>query len=334
MILGRGNNFSSRSEQYEVSIEGCGHIEMFVEQTEEMCALESAMYIADVMLEETAMEGTSNMEVLVEGVVSSFFTRLGDSVKKLLAKIKQWFMNVKKYLTMMITNGKDFAKKYKTEILTAAAKARGFKYKTFGEDKAETALNEILGGASNQDSGAIFGISAKLVKDAKDKSSSDLAREYLKENVWDGKESMAEFTTAIKEEIPEREEFEDFKSGPSANDLIQVLETAGDIVKALDKLKVEIEKNLTTVIKELDGASKDGDDEDKRVYTTAVTIATGIANTSVSLCNIAKETIKKYYKDAHFILKRLISHKPRKESYEPEGFGSEDSVLEAALRMI
>ena len=189
MILGKSNRTSSQNEfenyNFAISTEACGYTEIISDTTEELAALESALFVADVMLEEKALEGTTpeEMEVLLEGVVSSLYTRLKEVLKKLIAKIKQWFANVKKFFQVLFTHGKEFAKKYKSDIIKAQAKCKGFKYKTYKfrdgwKDLLETGeVQKVSGEVGAQD--PLNAADALLAQNPNESSSSELVKKYM-----------------------------------------------------------------------------------------------------------------------------------------------------------
>ena len=353
MILGRTNKSSSYNEfenyNFNISTEACGYTEIISNATEELAALESALFIADIMLEEKALEGTSpeEMDVLLEGVMSSLYTRLKEVVKKLIAKIKQWFANVKKFFQVLFTHGKDFAKKYKADIVKAEARCKGFKYKTYDfnggwKELLETnVILKISGEVAAQD--PLNEADKILAANKNETSTSELVKDYMSKELWgNGIDSQSEFNKECKEELYggslEREEFEDFSSGPSVHDMLEVLEQGAKVISNFEKSERNITSNCDKAVKHLEKAEntaakaiKKGETPSKR-YALAVEICKAEANHMLSVADIFKEALKVAMKDAESILKSLMRHKPAKEGFEGYGDDNAESILESAFR--
>lgn len=340
MILGNRSNQTTITNEfdainYNISVESCGYVDMFVEATEELAALESAMYVADVMLEEHVLEGATNVEVLLEGVMSGMFTRLKEAVQKLWAKIKQWFANVKKYFQMLFTHGKDFVKKYKTDIIKAEARCKGFKYNFY----------PLTGGKTKENASAsldAFKTAQGLVKEGE--SNADIIKGYMKQHHWNGEDSQTEFNKAYRETLygsDTREEYEDFSSGPSVQFMIKALETGADEVKAIEAVEKVLNSSCSKLIAELQKKENEsaktiaaeGGSLDK-AYSLAVELVKAESNHCLAVCDGQKEKVKTIMKDSESVLKRLITHKPKKEGFDGEGLEGHESILEAALKFI
>ena len=353
MILGRTNKSSSYNEfencNFNISTEACGYTEIISNATEELAALESALFVADIMLEEKALEGTSpeEMDVLLEGVMSSLYTRLKEVVKKLIAKIKQWFANVKKFFQVLFTHGKDFAKKYKSDIVKAEARCKGFKYKTYDFNGGWKKLLEFIivdkvsGEVASQD--PLNEADAILASNKNETSTAELVKDFMSKQVWgNGIDSQAEFNKELKEELYggslEREEFEDFSSGPSVHDMLAVLEEGSKVITKLDKAEKNLTSNCDKAVKHLEKAEntaakaiKEGETLSKR-YSLAVEICKSVTNHTLSISDICKEALKVAMKDAESILKSLMRHKPVKEGFEGYSDNNAESILESAFR--
>ena len=351
MILGRSSNTTVNefdNVDFNISTEACGYTEIISDATEELAALESALYVADIMLEEKALEGAApeELEVLLEGVATSVYGRLKEVLKKLLAKIKQWFANVKKFFQVLFTHGKDFAKKYRADIIKAEASMKGFKYKTYDFDGGWDSLLQM------KDVEKVFGSldalreADNLLSANKNDSSSELVKKLMKNVAWGDKfESQAEFNKAYKEGLYggslEKEEYEDFKKGPSVHDMLNILEQGSKVVTALDAAEKKIQGMCTKAISEIEKAENEAIRQVKkgetlsRRYSLATDICKAVANGIVSVIDIRKEALKTATRDAESILKALMRHRPVKEGFE--GFGNEDgneSILESALKLI
>lgn len=352
MILGKSNRTSSQNEfenyNFAISTEACGYTEIISDATEELAALESALFVADVMLEEKALEGTTpeEMDVLLEGVMSSLYTRLKEVLKKLIAKIKQWFANVKKFFQVLFSHGKEFAKKYKSDIVKAHARAKGFKYKTYNfkggwKDLLETGeIQKVSGEVGAQD--PLNKADALLSQNPNETSTSELVKKHMGKAWGNGIDSQAEFNKEFKEELyggsMEKEEFEDFSSGPSLQDMLAVLEQGSKVLTNMDKIERALTSNCDKAVKHLEKAEnnaakavKEGESLSKR-YSLAVEICKAETNLALSIADIYKEALKVAMKDAESILKSLLRHKPVKEGFEGYEDDRAESILESAFK--
>lgn len=350
MILGRSNQTGLSTNKFEaidynISVEGCGYVDMFVEATEELAALESAVYVADVMLEEHVLEGAANIDVLLEGVVSSVFTRLKEAVQKLWAKIKQWFANVKKYFQMLFTHGKDFAKKYKADIMKAHARCKGFKYDFYP-------VKDVKGIFGGQSIGNDYGpnpdpvtYAKSLLAKAGDKSNNEIVTELMKAQYWKGEDNQAEFNKEFKEELlggDAKEEFEDFNGGPSVQDMLFALENGAKFIQLLDKDEKLINRACSKCVSDIEkqeneaakAAAADSSKTLDKSYSLAVDMLKAEANHCVAIINTVKDVVKILMKDSESVLKRLVTHKPKKEGFELDTFDGSESLLESALKLI
>lgn len=356
MILGKGSSTQSIVNEFEnidfnISTEACGYTSIISDATEEIAALESALYVADIMLEEKVLEGATpeEMEVLLEGVVSSVYGRLKEVLKKLLAKVKQWFANVKKFFQVLFSHGKDFAKKYKTDIIKAAARANGYKYKTYDFAGGWGSLLDMvsLGKMSASLSGAVPLAAADKVIGSKpnEKSTTELTKAVMKDTWGSNYDSQAEFNKEFREKLyggTEKEEFEDFNKGPSVQDMLTILEQGAKVITNLDKSEKAIRTQCDRTIKDLEKTEnevaksvKSGETYDSKRYTVATEICKAGANCLISVADIYKEAIKVAMRDAESILKGLLRHKPVKEGFEGAYLeDGNDSVLESALKLI
>lgn len=358
MILGKGSNtYSSQNEfeniEYKISTEACGYTTIISDATEELAALESALYVADIMLEEKALEGATEeeMDVLLEGVMGSVYTRLKEVLKKLIAKVKQWFANVKKFFQILFSHGKDFAKKYKTDIVKAAARCKGYKYKTYkfhGGWKNLMDMPQVTIVTGEIQSMINTAIADDLMaKNKNETSTPELVKIYCQNTLWRNKsyDSQTEYAKDFKEEMYggdlEREEFEDFNKGPSVQDMLFVLENGQKTISAIEKYERAVTSQCDKTIRLIEKAEteaakdlKDGESPSKR-YAVATDICKVSANHVLSCTDIYKEAIKTASRDAESILKGLLRHRPAKESFEYFDESNEgESILESALRLI
>lgn len=352
MILGRSSNPTTNefdNIDFNISTEACAYTEIISDATEELAALESALYVADVMLEEKALEGATpeEMEVLLEGVMTSMYGRLKEVLKKLMAKVKQWFANVKKFFQILFSHGKDFAKKYRADIVKAQARAKGFKYKTYDFNGGWGALLDMYDGKKILDIDPLDKAD-DILKNAKEgTSTTELVKQYMQTNHWGGGkfDSQAEYNKEVKEALYggsfEREEFEDFSKGPSVQDMLKVLEQGSKCIANIDKSERGIQNQCSKTLREIEKAEREAAKEVKageklsRRYSLATEICKAVANAIIGGLDIYKEAIKTATRDAESILKSLLRHKPAKEGFEGEEFDEgTESILESAFKLL
>ena len=136
----------------------------------------------------------------------------------------------------------------------------------------------------------------------------------------------------------EKEEFEDFTSGPSVQDMLVVLEQGSKVLTSMDKAEKTLTSNCDKAVKHIEKAEntaakavKEGESLSKR-YSLAVEICKANSNFTLSMMDIYKEALKTAMKDAESILKSLLRHKPVKEGFEGYEDTEGESILESAFR--
>lgn len=94
--------------------------------------------------EGVALEG-SRYEAVFEGAISDTMEKVKAFLKKLWEKVKAFFHQVKRYIDAMFMSGRDFAKKYKKDIIDADKTLKDFSFKMFeyADEKLDTMTNEI-----------------------------------------------------------------------------------------------------------------------------------------------------------------------------------------------
>lgn len=153
-ILGKGNQTNSFTdievpvmEGYDVETAGDAYAHQ--EFVQDMVSVYEAMHTIDIaeievrknnggVALESCTEGIEEFEAVTESAFSSVGQRLKAALEKLWAKIKGFFKSIRKYFDYLFMNGKDFAKKYQTEIVKSVARADSeFKVEMYEYDNAK-----------------------------------------------------------------------------------------------------------------------------------------------------------------------------------------------------
>ena len=138
-ILGKGNQYNSFTdievpvmEGYDVETAGDAYAHQ--EFVQDMVSVYEAMHTADIaeielrknnggVALESCTTGIEEFEAVTESAISNVGQRLKAALQKLWAKIKGFFKSIRKYFDYLFMNGKEFAKKYQTDIVKAVARA-------------------------------------------------------------------------------------------------------------------------------------------------------------------------------------------------------------------
>lgn len=403
-----GNRFNSHQENvyesydFHVSIEENGYMDFMMESFEESSRLTQSLYAADSMLESMYHQGVDVTDLVTEAS-NSFFQRTKEFLEKLWAKIKQWFDKVKRFFQILFTSGKEFIKKFESDIRTAASNCSGFKYQFYDvktdklkklSQRVETYTNDATQKLSSEtDKITLTSFTMKnaskvrinkdkeydLEKDttiyttntknnryvsqtekntggwtkkkdyynylnvtldeetavvqAKDKAKNS-AIKYFKDITDKSFENTSELQTLLKEAIlgDSREEFEDFSKGPAYTEMM-------DWVSEYQKTKEELDKSEKSIKRALDKSRSEVDENYKNFdgEKQAIKVLDYIKEKAQHTCNYAltalealKEIRKTLYKDSQSVLKSLLRHKPKTESYYRND--NYDDMLEFALR--
>lgn len=356
MILGKGSYTKTNEFEnvdFNISTEACGYTSIISDTTEEIASLESALYIADIMLEQKVLEGATEdeLETALEGVMSSMYERLKSIIKKLIAKIKQWFENIKKFFQILFSHGKDFAKKYKTDIVKAAARCNGYKYKVYDIVGGwKTLLEYAVVDKSGRE--VAFNDAMKAAREVmeankNETSTAELTKIHMQKVIWrDSSDSQAEFNKDFREKLlngnDSKEEYEDFKEGPSVYDMLNLLENGQKVISKLETAQKNMTSLCNNVLRDIEAAEKKsvnrivdkGEGELSKIFTVATDICKASANHCIAVLDIQKEVLKTCMKDAETVLKGLLRHKPKTESFAGDFEDGSESILESAFRCL
>lgn len=311
-------------EGYDV--EAGGDAAAHQEFVQEMVSVYEAMHAADMaeielrrnnngVALESCTEGVDEFEAVQESAVSGVYEKIKTALKKLWAKIKGFFKSVRKYFDYLFMDGKDFAKKYQTEIIKAAAKADdSFEFKMYKFDD-----NKI----DNTDAG-IYGKALKAVTshlNIAEKDSNAIEKDILKpyrSSIVGGSGDKEDFTKDAFAYFRSGAESDADKEEIKATDIsgfVKVL-TTSKTKSALDKMEREMDKNFRDMIKKYDDMERDaakGDRTDSVKFASKTASAfescQSIATTFVRIWHQAVKDRASAYKQACM---RVMSHKNKK----------------------
>lgn len=100
------------ASNYGITPDMAGIMQINNESAEDSFLLESAMIMASTRI---LCEGT-DVEALQEGVVKNAFDKIKEIIKKMWAKIKEFFKGVRTFFDRVVLNSKKFGEKYEDQI--------------------------------------------------------------------------------------------------------------------------------------------------------------------------------------------------------------------------
>jgi len=330
-----------------------GHDLIITESAKESYQIRAGMYISDVMMEESVFEGTSTVDILLEGFATDMWTRIKSMFKTLMDKLKSWYEVVRRALSLIFSSGKEFVTKFETEI--RGKNPKGFKYKGFKYtiESAQSAVSDKLGkiAKAHEDYAKDIegnAVSSSAHQDALTKHKDTLQSEYNAENSKEellkvlGAESLSEFQDNLKKACrnneTEKQEFESF-NGPTREEMMTSLKNKDKTINVI----TEKEKKATTLINRSitainQAANKfKGDDYSKiapfvghssEMMRFTITLVSTIARVEI-------DAYKEEARDYQSILKTFLRFKVVKDSFNSiDGYTPSNSILEAAIRSL
>jgi hypothetical protein len=238
-----------------------------LESSEEIHAIESSVYIQDILMEEAVFEGASTPEVLLEAFAQGVWDRLKKVFTALGSKIKAWYAAAIRQVQLLIQSGEKFISTYGEEIKVKDSK--GFKYTSYaydiakGSDFAENLTLKVVDSLNTL--GLEFSdADPQLVKthvdsaqshggDAEGESKGDSKEKVLKAL---GHEKVGDAITAVKNAFrggDKKVEISDFSS-TSKNEMVDLVGKGKGILEGLRKAAAETEKQNSYVLKAIDRA--------------------------------------------------------------------------------
>ena len=311
-------------EGYDV--EAGGDAAAHQEFVQEMVSVYEAMHAADMaeielrrnnngVALESCTEGLDEFEAVQESAVSGVYEKIKAALRKLWAKIKGFFKSVRKYFDYLFMDGKDFAKKYQTEIIRAAAKADDtFEFKMYKFDDSK--IDDVNAGIYDK---ALKAVSANL--DIANKDNEAIEKDILKpfrKSIVGGSGDKEDFSTDAFAFFRSGGESDADKVEVKAADIstfVKVL-TTSKTKSALDKMEREMDKSFRNIIKKYDDMEREAAKNDK---TDSVKFASKTASAFESCQSIATTFVRIWHqavKDRASAYKqacmRVMSHKNKK----------------------
>lgn len=126
---------------------------ILLEANEDSYKINAALYIADIAIENSILngKGPDEVNVLIEGVIKGTLDKIINSLKTFWKHIQEWFSGVLENIKVLTSSGEKFIAKYGTLLEEKVSKVKNFTYdgylydygavKTFAKtvtDKAET----------------------------------------------------------------------------------------------------------------------------------------------------------------------------------------------------
>lgn len=315
-------------EGYDV--EAGGDASAHQEFVQEMVCVYEAMHAMDMaeielrknnggIALESCTDGVDEFEAVQEAAVNGITTRIKESLKKLWAKIKGFFKSIRKYFDYLFMNSKDFAKKYQTEIIKAAAKADGtFEFKMYDFD--DTKIDDVKGAQLYDKANSLIYADIDSIggydSAALEKNIYAPYRKFVLGNSGSGeaenftKEAFKFFRNGAEDESDKKE----IKASDTSN-FIKIL-TSTKTDSALDKMEKAMDKEFKDILKKIDDIEKKAANSgNSQTIKTASKLSTAfekcqsIATTFVRIWHQAVKDRASAYKQACM---KVMSHRNKK----------------------
>lgn len=346
-----GNQFADIDPGY-IEATDSGLQTILYESSQEMYALNAALYISDIQLEQTALtEGTEQAEILMENVLKSTWDKIRAMFQKLWAKIKSWFEAIKRKLALMFTSGKKFVDRFKKEIEEKSTKGfeyEGYDYTLADGEKNIVTLNGEIDGVLKSEVDFSFDEEQMTVSGqhssvtGRGDAGGNNDTKASKEKVTGGKELSAYYEEARKAFTGGTDQKKDIKefSANSKDEMMTLVSDGKAQIRSIQNAQSDIDGQFNRVLGTINKVKSSIDklQEPNRgrmlAYAThkynvahyALTVKSGLANIHV-------KAIEQAAHDFEHILKSFLSYKPAKEGFTPAENGDQtDSLIESAIK--
>lgn len=234
---------------------------------------------------ESCTYGVDEYEVVQENAFKSMWGKLKDALKKFWEKVKGFFKSVQRYFDALFMSGKEFAKKYRSDIQKAATRVRSdleIKMYNFDDakidnmktgiyDKADELINEhfkinSLDMTKSTDRAAYNADDNFVNYDDKRYSNSSISenisqkfRHYLIKNNTNGKIDADDYSKEIFGYFRNGAEDESDKEDIKASEVLRFVNILANdkASKDLKSLEKEMNKSFKKMIKQLETAEKE-----------------------------------------------------------------------------
>lgn len=353
--LGLGNLSGVQESTFEVPVyEGYvdpsldGIMAITQETAHDFYQLNSALYVADVVHEEATLESAGRAEEILESVVSDSVEKMKKYFMNLWSKLKAWFASAIAYLKNMFVSGKKFVEANKKRL--NEKNVLGFKYKGRKLTPSETGVqvaDKVVAIIKDEQADLT---SAPSMTDGKFDKTPQEEKEALLKQV--GYEEISELTKEIRlsyfggQDSDDADEIVDFGANDKS-ELMELVSNSGKAVSNVEKLRTATDKAIAGIIKELNAAAgkankdESAADRDKAINIAVINRKVNNIKYLLTVHNAAigatVEGIKAQSKDAERVLRKYLTYKPAKESFDTTGGSGEvvtESLLDRAIKLI
>lgn len=216
-----------------------GILQINNESAEDSFLLESAMILANARI---LSEG-NEVEALQEGVVKNAFDRIKEIVKKMWAKIKEFFKGVRTFFDKIVMSSKSFAEKYETQI--KAVKSVTIEGQDYKPENLKIS-NDIWKPASSYVTGSELADYNKTIKESE-------ARDAMLSKITSDKN--------IKKFCLEKMNIKPAKTNVtfSGSELLSAMKEVNSSINTIKAEESEIDKLYSTALSEIEKAKKDAE---------------------------------------------------------------------------
>ena len=297
------------------------------EFVQDMVAIYESMHAADMaeielrrnndgVALESCTVGLEEYQVVQESAVNSVYEKIKAALKKLWAKIKGFFKSVRKYFDYLFMDGKDFAKKYQTEIVKAVARAdESFEFKMYDFD--DNKIDKVDAGLYEKALKAVTANASGIADKDTQAIDKDILTPYRK-SIVGGSGDKGDFAKAAFAFFRNGAESESDKKAIRVGDISGFINTltTSQTKSALDKMEKAMDDSFRKMIKSFeDMETRALKDEDKAIIKYAPKMATAyescqsIATSFIRIWHQAVKDRASAYKQACM---KVMSHKNKK----------------------
>ena len=301
-----------------------GSSKILYEFSSDIYKLIGATYVADVMIESAVNEGATDIDAVLEGTAKDFKKKVVEKFKELKNKIVAWFKRVIEKIKVFFMGSKKFVEQYEDTIknnFNNMKKKPTYNGYDYMETKDMAKKHETVVKA--------FKDRIDEVKDFKEKEDVYVADTWVEETIKKV-DSKASNVSELKENLKK----EYYGGNLSKKDitinnvtkLIDSVKDKGNTITTVQTLGNDIEHEIEGIISDINGTKDNADlsviTVKTNMFKQCVTIIQGVTSVTVSALNESA-------RDNLAVLKKIVTMKPAKESFEETG-----SIFESALNII
>lgn len=307
------NIMATAEGAYEIACEGAADI----------YKLMAGLYVSDVMIEQSVMEG-AEAEPLIEGTIKEFLAKAKAKFIEIRDKVVAWFKKIFDNLKIRFASSKDFVEKYESRITEKAQNIKNFKPKhhEFNLDIA----GEIIKVTSDMISYAQAVKHAEISGgDGFTKAMVGAVKGYKAENVTDLKKEL-------KEKLTGRENDNVPVGASKIAEMVKYCKTTNEPISELTAIRDKNVKELNGIISELNGS---GEKYEIGVLKAKISNYNTAVNAMIQLNAVAVGMVNEINREYVGILRALMLAKT--ESASDDEMMEEtntNSIFESAMSMI